>query len=48
VDGPSDLTLERRAILTKGDLFQDVYGMKVRLEEARLPAGEERRAGPVE
>jgi exopolyphosphatase/guanosine-5'-triphosphate,3'-diphosphate pyrophosphatase len=48
VDGPSDLTLERRAILTKGDLFQDVYGMKVRLEEADLPAGEERRAGPVE
>ncbi len=28
-----DLLLERRAIAAKGDLFEDIYGMKVRLEE---------------
>ncbi len=37
VPGVSDLTLERRALQTKGDLFEDVYGMRVRLEEAELP-----------
>ncbi len=29
----SDLLLERRSISGRGDLFEDVYGMKVRLEE---------------
>jgi len=33
VGGVSDLTLERRAMATKGDLFEEVYGLKVRLEE---------------
>ena len=30
---PSDLLLERRSLAGRGDLFEDVYGMKVRLEE---------------
>jgi len=34
VPGASDLTLERRALATKADLFEDVYGLRVRLEEA--------------
>ena len=29
-----DLLLEERAIATKGDLFEDIYGVKVRLEES--------------
>ena len=33
VPGGADLLLERRAIANKGDLFEDIYGMKVRLEE---------------
>jgi len=36
----SDLTLERRAVAQKGDLFRDTYGMKVRLEEAPAHATE--------
>jgi len=32
--GIRDLTLERRAMAGKADLFEDVYGLKVRLEEA--------------
>jgi exopolyphosphatase/guanosine-5'-triphosphate,3'-diphosphate pyrophosphatase len=28
-----DLLLEERAIDTKGDLFRDIYGVKIRLEE---------------
>ena len=41
VPGVSDLTLERKAIAAKADLFEDVYGLRVRLEEAQLsaPAG---------
>lgn len=35
VRGVPDLSLERRALATKGDLFGEVYGMRVRLEEAR-------------
>ena len=31
--GTSDLLLEERAIETKGDLFEDIYGMKIRLEQ---------------
>jgi len=34
VAGVNDLSLERRALATKADLFEDVYGLKVRLEEA--------------
>ena len=37
VRGVTDLTLERRALSQKSDLFEDAYGMKVRLEEAPLP-----------
>jgi exopolyphosphatase/guanosine-5'-triphosphate,3'-diphosphate pyrophosphatase len=33
VPGGADLLLERRAIANKGDLFEDIYGLKVRLEE---------------
>lgn len=33
VPGGTDLLLERRATANKGDLFEDIYGMKVRLEE---------------
>lgn len=31
--GAADLILERHALAAKGDLFEDVYGMRVRLEE---------------
>ncbi len=48
VSGVTDLTLERRALKSKADLFEDVYGMRVRLEEAPLPALQARRARPVE
>ena len=34
VSGLPDLTLERRALAAKADLFGDVYGQRVRLEEA--------------
>ena len=30
--GGADFLLEQRAIATKGDLFEDIYGVKVRLE----------------
>lgn len=33
--GMPDLALERRALATKADLFEDIYGLKVRLEEAQ-------------
>ncbi|MHC4177049.1 MAG: Ppx/GppA phosphatase family protein [Planctomycetota bacterium] len=33
VPGGVDLLLERKAIANKGDLFEDIYGMNVRLEE---------------
>jgi len=32
IPGVADLLLEERAIAGKGDLFEDIYGMKVRLE----------------
>jgi exopolyphosphatase/guanosine-5'-triphosphate,3'-diphosphate pyrophosphatase len=40
VPGVTDLTLERRAVGQKGDLFEDVFGLRIRLEEGRpaLPA----------
>jgi exopolyphosphatase/guanosine-5'-triphosphate,3'-diphosphate pyrophosphatase len=34
VPGASDLTLERRALAVRRDLFEDIYGMSVRVEEA--------------
>jgi len=34
VPGARDLALERRAMAVKGDLFEDIYGMGIRLEEA--------------
>lgn len=33
VPGGADLLLERRALDAKGDLFEDIYALKVRLEE---------------
>jgi exopolyphosphatase/guanosine-5'-triphosphate,3'-diphosphate pyrophosphatase len=39
VPGATDLTLERKALPQKADLFEEVFGMKVRLEEERMPAG---------
>jgi len=33
VPGVADLNLERRAIAVKGDLFEDIFGLKIRLEE---------------
>jgi exopolyphosphatase/guanosine-5'-triphosphate,3'-diphosphate pyrophosphatase len=38
VHGTADLTMERKALGQKADLFADVFGMKVRLEEERTPA----------
>ena len=32
--GASNLLLEQRAIVRKGGLFEEIYGMKIRLEEA--------------
>jgi exopolyphosphatase/guanosine-5'-triphosphate,3'-diphosphate pyrophosphatase len=32
VPGVSDLALERRALVTKADLFEEIYGLKIRLE----------------
>jgi len=34
--GVADLSLKRRAIVIKGDLFEDIYGLKVRLEDDGL------------
>ncbi len=48
VGGAVDLTLERRAMAEKADLFEETYGMRVRLEEAAAPAAAARRASPVE
>ncbi len=32
IPGVADVLLEERAIAGKGDLFEDIYGLKVRLE----------------
>ena len=32
--GVGDLLLEERAMAAKGELFEDIYGVKIRLEEA--------------
>ncbi|NLS95887.1 MAG: Ppx/GppA family phosphatase [Planctomycetaceae bacterium] len=34
VPGVNNLVLERKAIAAKGDMFEDIYGMRIRLEEA--------------
>ena len=34
IPGASDLALERRDVETKNDLFEEVYGLRIRLEEA--------------
>jgi len=34
IPGVGDLGLEKRAMADKGDLFEDIYGMRIRLEEA--------------
>jgi exopolyphosphatase/guanosine-5'-triphosphate,3'-diphosphate pyrophosphatase len=44
----SDLTLERHSLAAKADLFEDVYALRVRLEEAPGGAGAHRRAKAVE
>jgi exopolyphosphatase/guanosine-5'-triphosphate,3'-diphosphate pyrophosphatase len=48
IPGVSDLTLERRAVVSKGNLLEDIYGVKVRLEEASLTSQTARRTQPVE
>jgi len=48
VRGVPDLTVERRAIKQKGDLFEDTFGLRVRIEEDASPAPEARRASPME
>jgi hypothetical protein len=30
----ADLLLEQRAVAVKGDLFEDIYGLRIRLEQA--------------
>jgi hypothetical protein len=41
VRGAGDLTLERRSMADKGDMFEDIYGMRVRIEQETpvSPAG---------
>jgi len=34
VPAPADLTIERRELANKGDLFEDIYGLRVRAEES--------------
>jgi exopolyphosphatase/guanosine-5'-triphosphate,3'-diphosphate pyrophosphatase len=48
IPGVSDLTLERRAVVNKGNLLEDIYGVKIRLEEAALASQAARRTHPVE
>ncbi|MDD3800465.1 MAG: Ppx/GppA phosphatase family protein [Novosphingobium sp.] len=39
VGNVEDLTIERLALKEKGGLFEEMYGMSVVLQEARIPAG---------
>ncbi|MFW6161308.1 MAG: HD domain-containing protein [Planctomycetota bacterium] len=48
VGGVVDLTLERRAMAEKADMFEETFGLRVRVEEAQAPMGDARRARPVE
>lgn len=38
VKGGGDLTLEQRSVAEKADMFQDIYGLRVRLEEEGRPS----------
>ncbi|MFW5839268.1 MAG: HD domain-containing protein [Planctomycetota bacterium] len=42
VHGATDLTLERRAMARKADLFEDLFGMQIRLIEAPLAKSDRR------
>ena len=33
IPGAADMILERRALAVKGDMFEDIYGMRLRMEE---------------
>jgi exopolyphosphatase/guanosine-5'-triphosphate,3'-diphosphate pyrophosphatase len=46
IHGVSDLALERLAMEKKADLFENIYGLRVRLEEAPLPLGPKKGTGP--
>ena len=39
VPGASDLSLERRALAAKSDLFEEVYGLRPRLDQPRPGQG---------
>ncbi|HET6427293.1 MAG TPA: phosphatase, partial [Phycisphaerae bacterium] len=36
IAGVADLTLERRSLYSRCDMFEDIYGMRIRLEEAEI------------
>jgi exopolyphosphatase/guanosine-5'-triphosphate,3'-diphosphate pyrophosphatase len=42
IGGVTDLALERRALESKGDLFEEAYGLRVRLEEGNLRGRKEK------
>jgi exopolyphosphatase/guanosine-5'-triphosphate,3'-diphosphate pyrophosphatase len=46
VPGVSDLTLERRALAVKADLFEEIYGLKIHVEEEQ-PAPRAAPTGPI-
>jgi exopolyphosphatase/guanosine-5'-triphosphate,3'-diphosphate pyrophosphatase len=48
INGVADLTLERHAMSQKANLFEDAFGLNVRLEETSLDHHGGRRATPVE
>ena len=48
IPGVNDLTLERRAVAAKGDLFEEIYGLGIRLEESAGMLIEDHRAEAVE
>lgn len=47
IHGVADLTLERRAMVEKADLFEDLTGLSVRIEEAPAVQSGRRRAEPM-
>jgi len=48
VPNTTDLTIERRALALKSDLFTDIFGLKIRLEEYWLVNPENQRARPIQ
>ncbi len=36
IPGPKDITLERRSVASKSDLFEEIYGKRIRIEEMQL------------